>query len=60
MYSVPAEAAALGGPGLKSLFSKKGVSKKAFKKSKRTKKYHIAAAKKQRRAKWQQRYPMVP
>ncbi|WP_266202972.1 hypothetical protein [Pontibacter kalidii] len=60
-YSVPAEASAAGGPGLKKLFHKKGKAGKAFKKNKKNTKYYHAAAKKQRRAQWQQqRHPMVP
>ncbi|WP_276499000.1 hypothetical protein [Pontibacter litorisediminis] len=60
-YSVPAAAATAGGPKLKGLFQKKGKAGKAFKKNKKNTKYFHAAAKKQRRAKWQQqRHPMVP
>ncbi|MCX2739556.1 hypothetical protein [Pontibacter anaerobius] len=51
-YSAPAEAATAEWPKLKALFQKKGKSGKAFKKSKKAKYYH-AAAKKQRKAKWQ-------
>ncbi|WP_299756538.1 hypothetical protein [uncultured Pontibacter sp.] len=55
----PTEAAPGEGPKLQKLFQKKGgKSKKLFKKKKKTVNYHRAAAKKQRKAKWQ-RYTMV-
>lgn len=49
----PVDAFSAGGPKLKSLFQKKGKSKGVFKKRKQNKKYYHAAAKKQRKAKWQ-------
>ncbi|WP_139307850.1 hypothetical protein [Pontibacter flavimaris] len=60
-YGASAEAATAEWPKLRGLFQKKAKGVKAFKKHKKNTSYYHAAAKKHRRAQWQQqRHPMVP